>query len=69
LAGLKDHFRTAGNVIRADIVGGPDGLSKGVGLVEYSSSQEAAKAIRLFNDSEFQGRLLQVREDKFAGAD
>ena len=30
---LKDHFKQAGNVVRADIAMAPDGSSKGYGTV------------------------------------
>lgn len=37
---LKDHMRHAGNVLRADIIVGPDGRSKGLGTVEFSKPYE-----------------------------
>lgn len=37
---LKDHMRSAGNVIRADVIVGPDGRSKGLGTVEFSKPYE-----------------------------
>ena len=37
---LKDHMRNAGSVIRADIIVGPDGRSKGLGTVEFSKPYE-----------------------------
>ena len=33
---LKDHFKAAGNVTRADVMTGSDGRSKGCGIVEFS---------------------------------
>eukprot|EP00316_Scyphosphaera_apsteinii_P024380 CAMPEP_0119344092 /NCGR_PEP_ID=MMETSP1333-20130426/106791_1 /TAXON_ID=418940 /ORGANISM="Scyphosphaera apsteinii, Strain RCC1455" /LENGTH=325 /DNA_ID=CAMNT_0007356515 /DNA_START=34 /DNA_END=1012 /DNA_ORIENTATION=+ len=57
---LKDLFREAGVVSRADIAQTPDGRSKGYGNVIFGSSRDAAKAIQLFNDSEHLGRILQV---------
>jgi len=62
---LKDMFREAGNVVRADIAQAPDGTSKGFGTVLLGSTREAAKAIQLFNESEYCGRILQVRPDAF----
>ena len=32
-----------------------------------SSPEEAAKAIEMFNDTDFNGRTIQVKLDKFAG--
>ena len=63
---LKDHFREAGNVVRAEIAAAPDGTSKGFGTVLMGSTREAAKAIQLFNESEYTGRVLEVRPDAFA---
>ena len=60
---LKDHFKQAGNVVRADIAMAPDGSSKGYGTVLLASTREAAKAIQLFNESNFLGRILDVRPD------
>jgi len=62
---LKDMFREAGNVVRADIAQAQDGTSKGFGTVLLGSTREAAKAIQLFNESEYAGRVLQVRPDAF----
>jgi len=62
-ANLKDLFREAGNVIRADVAQTPDGSSKGFGTVLLGSTREAAKAIQLFNETEYGGRILEVRPD------
>ena len=51
---LKDHFKQAGAVLRADIP------SKGSGVVSFASTREAAKAIQLFNDSTFGERRIEV---------
>lgn len=37
---LKDYMRNAGSVLRADIIVGPDGRSKGLGTVEFSKPYE-----------------------------
>ncbi|KAJ3016400.1 UNVERIFIED_CONTAM: hypothetical protein HDU68_012233, partial [Siphonaria sp. JEL0065] len=64
---LKDLFRQAGNVTRADIHNGPDGRSKGTGIVGFDSPTDAQNAIfritALFNGYEWHGRKLEVRED------
>jgi len=62
---LKDMFREAGTVVRADIAQGPDGVSKGFGTVMLGSTREAAKAIQMFNESAYNGRVLEVRPDAF----
>ncbi|KAI1362372.1 hypothetical protein F5Y08DRAFT_341708 [Xylaria arbuscula] len=68
---LKDLFRQAarsGSVIRADVHLGPDGRPKGSGIVMFESPDDARAAIQQFNGYEWQGRLLEVREDRFANS-
>ncbi|KAJ6440877.1 RNP domain-containing protein [Purpureocillium lavendulum] len=68
---LKDLFRQAariGGVIRADVHVGPDGRPKGSGIVVFESPDDARNAIQQFNGYDWQGRMLEVREDRFAGA-
>ncbi|KAK4056798.1 g-strand binding protein [Microbotryomycetes sp. JL221] len=62
---LKDLFRPAGNVIRADIKYGPDGAGSGTGFVTYETVEDAQNAISMFNGYDFQGNVLDVREDRF----
>ena len=64
---LKDHFKAVGTVERADIMEKYDGTSKGVGLVRFSSTDEACEAIEAFNETEFAGREIFVRADKGGG--
>ena len=62
---LKDHFREAGEVVRAEIfTEGPGGRSKGCGIVEMASVDDAANAVEKLMDSELQGRRILVREDR-----
>ncbi|ORY03100.1 RNA-binding domain-containing protein [Basidiobolus meristosporus CBS 931.73] len=63
---LKDLFREAGSVIRADLIMGPDRRPKGQGTVLYEFPGDAEKAISMFNGYEWQGRRMDVREDRFA---
>ncbi|OIW26830.1 RNA-binding domain-containing protein [Coniochaeta ligniaria NRRL 30616] len=66
---LKDLFRQAartGGVIRADVHAGPDGRPKGSGTVLFETPDDARSAIQQFNGYDWQGRLLEVREDRFA---
>eukprot|EP01113_Clastostelium_recurvatum_P023189 TRINITY_DN2771_c0_g1_i1.p1 TRINITY_DN2771_c0_g1~~TRINITY_DN2771_c0_g1_i1.p1 ORF type:complete len:230 (+),score=56.66 TRINITY_DN2771_c0_g1_i1:258-947(+) len=42
---LKDHFAPYGSVTHADILMGPDGRSKGCGIVKFISEQDAQNAI------------------------
>ncbi|KAG6018243.1 hypothetical protein E4U43_006765 [Claviceps pusilla] len=67
---LKDLFRQAaraGAVIRADVHSGPDGRPKGSGIVVFENPDDARTAIQQFNGYDWQGRMLEVREDRFAG--
>lgn len=57
-----------GAVIRADVLLGPDGRPKGSGIVVFESPDDARNAIQQFNGYDWQGRLLEVREDRYAGA-
>ncbi len=49
---LKDTFRECGEVVYADVMRGQDGRSKGCGIVEFSTPDEAALAVRTLNDRE-----------------
>ncbi|KAJ8326009.1 g-strand binding protein, variant 2 [Batrachochytrium dendrobatidis] len=62
---LKDYMRKCGNVLFADIIM-RDGRSLGCGVVEYSSPDDAQRAIRELHDSNHMGRTLLVREDREA---
>eukprot|EP00927_Polykrikos_kofoidii_P052066 TRINITY_DN45832_c0_g1_i1.p1 TRINITY_DN45832_c0_g1~~TRINITY_DN45832_c0_g1_i1.p1 ORF type:complete len:589 (-),score=81.58 TRINITY_DN45832_c0_g1_i1:78-1754(-) len=66
---LKDHFRSIGPVLRADVItedGVEGGRSRGWGIIEYRTAAEAQKAIADMHDTEFFGRPLLVREDREA---
>ncbi|EKD15108.1 RNP domain protein [Drepanopeziza brunnea f. sp. 'multigermtubi' MB_m1] len=68
---LKDLFRQAarnGAVVRADVHLGPDGRPKGSGIVAFEHPDDARNAIQQFNGYDWQGRPLEVREDRFAGS-
>ncbi|KAK2938966.1 RNA recognition motif domain [Fusarium oxysporum f. sp. vasinfectum] len=68
---LKDLFRQAarnGAVIRADVHIGPDGRPKGSGIVVFESPDDARNAIQQFNGYDWQGRVIEVREDRYAGS-
>lgn len=56
-----------GAVIRADVHIGHDGRPKGSGIVAFENPEDARNAITQFNGYEWQGRMLEVREDRFAG--
>ncbi|KAK7208286.1 hypothetical protein BZA70DRAFT_234431 [Myxozyma melibiosi] len=63
---LKDLFRQAGNVVRADIRSTPDGQSKGSGVVSFETREDAQNAIQKFNGYDLDGQRIIVREDRFA---
>jgi RNA recognition motif-containing protein len=63
---LKDLFRQAGTVQRADVSIDYQGRSRGFGQVVMANPEEAQNAIKLLNGSEIQGRVIEVREDKYA---
>ena len=61
---LKDLFRRAGTVLRADVALGPDNRSRGHGTVLLASQEDAERAIGLFQGWCWQGRVLEVRKDR-----
>jgi len=46
----------------------PDGRSKGSGIVAFDNAEDARNAIQQFNGYDWNGRMLEVREDRFAGS-
>lgn len=54
--------------MRADVHVAHDGRPKGSGLVAFETTDDARNAISQFNGYEWQGRVLEVREDRFAGS-
>lgn len=63
---LKDLFRTAGTIVRADVQQTPDGRSRGNGIVLYESVEDAQRAVDKFHGYEWQGRRVEIREDRYA---
>eukprot|EP00123_Amoebidium_parasiticum_P016415 comp23419_c0_seq1/m.38933 comp23419_c0_seq1/g.38933 ORF comp23419_c0_seq1/g.38933 comp23419_c0_seq1/m.38933 type:complete len:419 (-) comp23419_c0_seq1:450-1706(-) len=65
---LKDFFRQAGfDVVRTEILAGPDGMSRGAGTVLFKTAREAAAAISRMHGVMFRNRPVDVHLDKFAG--
>ena len=60
---LKDHMKAAGEVSRVDIATKPDGRSRGFAIVNFVSAKGAKQAIKMFNETEMEGRTIYVRED------
>ncbi|KAF9788638.1 hypothetical protein BJ322DRAFT_1050218 [Thelephora terrestris] len=65
---LKDLFRQAGTILRADVAFGPDGRSRGFGTVVFASEIDAERAVKMFNGYEFNGRALKVHYDRFSAS-
>ncbi|KAI8140375.1 hypothetical protein BJV82DRAFT_623667 [Fennellomyces sp. T-0311] len=61
---LKSFAKEAGTVVHAEVLSTPSGKSKGCGIVEYSRSEYADRAMRILNRVEFMGRPVFVREDR-----
>jgi len=61
---LKDHFKQVGTVVRADVLTQRDGRSSGSGVIEFESPHEAMKAISVVSNTELDGRMITVREDR-----
>ena len=46
---LKDLFRQAGTILRADVALGQDGRSRGFGTVVFATDTDAERAVQMFN--------------------
>lgn len=77
---LQDYFAQAGAVKSVNLMlDKMSGKSRGFAFVEYSTDEEAQKAIAQFHDKDFQGRKITVnvarpreerpQRDRFAGGD
>ncbi|KAI5996191.1 hypothetical protein EDD15DRAFT_2387220 [Pisolithus albus] len=65
---LKDLFRKAGTVLRADVSLGPDNRSRGYGTVLLATAEDAGRAIDMFNGYCWQTRTLEVRPDRLGAS-
>lgn len=62
---LREHFASVGSVISAKVMTeGPGGRSRGFGFVEFTSPEEASKAIAELDGSVWDGRVIKVSEDR-----
>jgi RNA recognition motif-containing protein len=58
---LQDYFAQVGAVTSVNLMMDKmTGKSRGFAFVEFSSAQEATKAVEEFHNKEFQGRALTV---------
>eukprot|EP01116_Phalansterium_solitarium_P013658 TRINITY_DN3105_c0_g3_i1.p4 TRINITY_DN3105_c0_g3~~TRINITY_DN3105_c0_g3_i1.p4 ORF type:complete len:158 (-),score=45.68 TRINITY_DN3105_c0_g3_i1:278-751(-) len=63
---LKDHFRKAGDVVRAEVMLEPDGRSRGCGVVEFREPASVANALQTLQQTELDGRTVHFRADRDA---
>lgn len=56
------------NAERADVMTNQMGKSRGFGTVMFATPEEAERAIGALNGYNFQGRVIEVREDRNAPA-
>lgn len=62
---LKEYFSRIANVTSAKVMTeGHGGRSRGFGFVEFSSGEDAAKAIEQLDGSVWEGRVIKVSEDR-----
>ncbi|KAF2470021.1 RNA-binding domain-containing protein, partial [Lindgomyces ingoldianus] len=61
---LKDFMRQAGEVLFADVLMLPNGMSKGCGIVEYATREQAQNALSTLSNQNLMGRLVYVREHR-----
>lgn len=61
---LKDHMREVGEVVHAEVITEANGRSKGCGVVEFASENEAQQAVETLTDTNLKGRMIFVREDR-----
>lgn len=65
--GLKDFAKRAGfPVSDANVISGPDGRSRGFGVVSFDNMGDANAAIARLNGTELDGRAVEVRLDRGA---
>jgi RNA recognition motif-containing protein len=62
---LKDYFKGYGRVVRAEALTSADGTPKGQGTVLFETREDAQNAIARANNTELQGRVIVVQEDKY----
>ncbi|KAK9822639.1 hypothetical protein WJX81_002257 [Elliptochloris bilobata] len=61
---LKDTFRDVGTVVYANVMRDDSGRSKGWGIVEFETPEQAVAAVNKYNGQELAGRKMLVREDR-----
>nr|KAG5695168.1 hypothetical protein BaRGS_030214 [Batillaria attramentaria] len=61
---LREVFKLAGNVIKAEIKEDKQGKSRGMGIVQFEHPMEAIQAVSMFNGQTLFDRKMIVRMDK-----
>ena len=62
---LEEHMKSTGlNVVSANVMTTPDGRSKGCGIAEFATVEDARKAVADLSETELAGRQIFVREDR-----
>lgn len=62
---LKDLFSTYGEVAHASVVRDQQGRSRGFGSVRFVKEEDALAAINGLNNTDYNGRVLTVRKDRY----
>ena len=63
---LLEIFRGVGEIIKGEVAYGRDGRSRGYGIIQFASQEDANLAISQLNGTELEGRVLSVKIDGFA---
>lgn len=62
---LREFFAQAGSVLSAKVMKeGHGGRSRGFGFVEFGTQEEAEEAIKKFDGTVWEGRVIKVSEDR-----
>ncbi|KAI5480433.1 RNA-binding domain-containing protein [Pseudohyphozyma bogoriensis] len=64
--GYNNRHLFVGNLPFNYIAQGPDGRSRGFGSVLFGNSQDAERAVQMYNGYDYNGRALKVHFDKFS---
>jgi RNA recognition motif-containing protein len=63
---LLEIFQGCGEIVKGDVAYGRDGRSRGYGVIQFATPDQANVAIQQFNGTELEGRTLSVKLDSFA---
>lgn len=60
---VKEHMSRAGEVQTVELFLDEVGVSRGCGIIEYTNSLDAIRAIETLHHSRIDGRIITVKED------